>query len=96
MRIAPAADPADGRLDVVIVRRVAKLRLLAILPRVYRGTHITHPAVEIRRATRIEIRVRPPQWINADGEGVGSTGDGPLAVSIVPRALPVVQGIELH
>ena len=37
--ICPDADPADGLLDVVLVRPAGRLRLLRLLPRVYQGTH---------------------------------------------------------
>jgi diacylglycerol kinase (ATP) len=91
MRIAPRADPADGRLEVVIVRRISKLRLLAIFPRVYRGAHIGHPAIEVRSAVSLVASFGAPQLINADGEAAGRTGEAPLAVGIEPRALAVVR-----
>lgn len=96
MRIAPGADPADGLLDVVLVRRTGRLRLLAVFPRVYRGTHLGHPAVEVRRVARLALRVTPRQRINADGEGLGETGEGALAVSVWPTALAVVRAGPLH
>ncbi len=91
MRIAPEADPADGLLDVVILHRTSKWRLLGIFPRVYRGRHLGHPAVEIRRVPWAEVRCDPPQAINVDGEGGGSTGTGVLRVELVPGALGVVR-----
>ena len=91
MRIAPGADPTDGRLELVIVRRVSKLRLLAVFPRVYRGTHVGHPAVAISSVSEVSVELDSPQAINADGEGVGRSGTGPLRVCAVPRALAVVR-----
>jgi diacylglycerol kinase (ATP) len=96
MRIAPAADPADGLLDLVIVKRVAKLRLLAVFPRVYGGRHLGHPAIELLRASAVSVRVDPPQPLNADGEGVGRTGSGPLEVTVERGALPVVRAAGMH
>jgi diacylglycerol kinase (ATP) len=96
MRIAPGADPADGLLDIVIVRRTGRLRLLTVFPRVYRGTHLGHPAVELRRVARVALRVKPPQRINADGEGLGETGEGALAVSVWRSALAVVRAGPMH
>jgi diacylglycerol kinase (ATP) len=96
MRIAPGADPADGLLDVVIVRRTGRLRLLAVFPRVYRGTHLGHPAVELRRVARLALRVTPSQRINADGEGLGETGEGALEVGVWRSALAVVRAGLTH
>jgi len=96
MRIAPGADPADGRLDVLIARRTSRLALLALFPRVYRGRHLGHPAVTLRRVERATLGVAPPQPINADGEGLGDTGEGPLEIGVLPAALAVVRAAKLH
>jgi diacylglycerol kinase (ATP) len=91
MRIAPNADPTDGLLDVVIVHRTSKWRLLRIFPKVYRGRHLGDPAVEILRAPWVEVRFDPPQAINIDGEGGGVTGRGTLRIEVAPSALAVVR-----
>jgi diacylglycerol kinase (ATP) len=96
MRIAPRADPTDGLLDLVIVERISKLRLLAVFPRVYRGRHLDHPAVRLLRAPEASLAIDPPQPLNADGEGIGASGDGRLEVGIEPAALPVVAAVPLH
>lgn len=95
MRIAPDADPTDGLLDLVLVRRVSKLRLLGVFPRVYRGRHVGHPAVTIARVERLRIELDPAQPINADGEGLGRTSAAPLEVSVERAALGVVRA-RLH
>ena len=91
MRIAPRADPGDGRLEVVIVRRISKLRLLTVFARVYRGAHIGHPAIELRSASDLVATFAAPQLINADGEAAGRTGAAALPVGVEPRALAVVR-----
>jgi len=96
MRIAPEADPRDGLLDIVLVRRAPKLSLLRILPAIYRGAHVRHPAVEIRRGARLELTVEPEQPINADGESAGSTGGRPLEIGLTPAGLAVVGAGKVH
>jgi diacylglycerol kinase (ATP) len=96
MRIAPHADPGDGRLEVVIVRRISKLRLLSVFPKVYRGAHIGHPAIEIRSAASVAATFGSPQRINADGESAGWTGEGPLGVAVERAALAVVRAPGAH
>ena len=74
MRIAPHADPADGRFDVVFVGSVARRTVAAMLPRLFRGGHTRHPAVRIERSSFLEIETeggaRP---LYADGEPLGKT-----------------------
>ncbi len=55
MRIAPDARTDDGLLDVVLVRDASKLTVLSALNRVYKATHLTHPAVCSGRAREVHI-----------------------------------------
>jgi diacylglycerol kinase (ATP) len=91
MRIAPEARPDDGWLDLVIVRELSRLRLLAVFPKVYRGTHVDHPAVEIVRTRRAEITLDREMTLYGGGEPVATHPAGqPFVVEVVPGALPVV------
>lgn len=90
MRIAPDADPADGRLDFVLLRSPSRWRILRVFPKVYSGRHVGDPCFEVVRARGASIAVEPAQWINADGEGLGRTGQGRLAIGMAPGALRVV------
>ncbi len=87
MLIAPDADPADGLFDVVIIGDLTKPDLLRSLPRIYKGTHVTHPKVSVKRAREIEIRPTLRMAIQADGELLG---EGPARFSILPAALTIV------
>ena len=55
--ICPDADPADGLLDVVLVRPAGRLRLLRLLPRVYQGTHAAVAEVSMRLARSVRLVV---------------------------------------
>jgi len=91
MRIAPDADPADGLLDVVWVDRVSKWELLRLFPRVYRGGHVGHPAVRITRTAGARLQVDRSQFVNADGEGLGTVDESGLEVGLERLALAVVR-----
>ncbi|WP_232806819.1 diacylglycerol kinase family protein [Geodermatophilus chilensis] len=86
LRVCPAADPIDGAFDVTVVGPVSRRELVRTRPRLTAGTHVTHPAVTVHRARRVELA----------GEGLTTYADGepvaPLpAVSVcVPGALAVV------
>ena len=87
MRIAPQAELDDGRLEVCFVRRIGKLRLLRLFPKVYRGSHVRLPEVEYFPAARLRIASEPSLHVHADGELVGST---PVEISVLTRALRVI------
>jgi len=87
MRIAPEAKLSDRRLDVLTIGDVGKAELLQVFPRVYKGTHITHPKVRMERAERVVINCVKRILLQADGELLG---EGPVTFQILPAALTVV------
>jgi diacylglycerol kinase (ATP) len=89
MRIAPEADPRDGRLDLVILRRVSRFRLLRIFPSVYRGGHCADPAVVMLRTTRARIRLDRAATLFGDGEAVAPAGPEAVEIEVRPAALAV-------
>lgn len=87
MLATPDASLTDGFFDVLIIGNLSKPDLLWSLPRVYKGTHLTHPKVTLKRAREVEIRSAEPVLLQADGELLGS---GPARFSILPAALNIV------
>ncbi|MFC8680972.1 diacylglycerol kinase [Microbacterium ureisolvens] len=83
--ICPEADPADGLLDVVLVRPAGRRRLLRLLPRVYRGTHADVPQVSTRRVRSVRLSA-PGVTAYADGDPIGAL---PLTVDVAPGALTI-------
>lgn len=68
-RFAPDADPADGKLDVCLIRRVSLPRFLLAIPRVIRGTHVKMREVAIIKTAKITIRSpEQPLVVHVDGE----------------------------
>jgi len=86
MRVSPEADVADGLLDVMIVHELSVPAFLRVFPKVYSGTHVTHPAVEMHRASRVRLEAEGVRS-QADGE---SFADLPIDAEVVPGALHVV------
>ncbi|MBX9245067.1 diacylglycerol kinase family lipid kinase [Actinotalea ferrariae] len=91
MRIAPDADPHDGLLDVVVAGPLTRAGLLAVFPKVYSGGHVTHPAVQVLRTSRVLIEPsglgpHPPVAF-VDGERLGPA---PLLVESRPGAVRVL------
>ncbi|HLQ59711.1 MAG TPA: diacylglycerol kinase family protein [Gemmatimonadales bacterium] len=68
-RFAPDADPADGKLDVCVIRRVSLPRFLLAIPRVMRGTHLTMREVALIKTAKLVIRSpEEPLVLHVDGE----------------------------
>ncbi len=83
--ICPDADPADGILDVTLVRTAGRLRLLRLLPRVYRGTHKSIDEVSTYRVRSVRLSAAGVTAY-ADGDPIGEL---PLAIDVAPGALRV-------
>ena len=84
MKIAPDADLTDGLLDLAVLGDLAKTDLLRNVPRVYRGTHVTHPKFTHRTAREIRVATPEPAPIQLDGEVVGAA---PVVFTVEPGAL---------
>lgn len=87
MFIAPDAILDDGLLDVVTTAQVSKLRFLANLPKVFKGTHTETSAVSVRRASEVRIEADRPFAVYADGDHLA---DLPATVRVLRRALRVI------
>jgi len=87
MFAAPDADPGDGLFDVLIIDGMTKPDLLMSLPRIYSGTHLTHPKVSVKKAKQVEIRPARPTAVQADGELLG---EAPARFTVLPAALTII------
>ncbi|MBS3873649.1 MAG: diacylglycerol kinase family lipid kinase [Firmicutes bacterium] len=72
LMIAPHADLNDGLFDVCIVKDLAKLELIKMIPKVFKGDHIHHRAVEIHRSRRVYLSASSKMATQADGEVLGT------------------------
>jgi diacylglycerol kinase (ATP) len=89
MRIVPDATPDDGMLDVCVVADLSRLEVLRLLPRLYSGGHVGHPAVELFRCRSVSADADGRVLCQADGEIVGRL---PARFSVLPAALRCVTG----
>jgi len=86
LRITEGAVLDDGLLDVVLFKPVSKPGLLRTYPKLFRGTHVTHPQYEHHRVRRVTVAA-PGIVAYADGERFGPL---PLTVECAPGALTVL------
>ena len=86
MLVVPNASVTDGKLDVLLVKKMSRLKFVTIFPKVYKGTHITDKDVEIFKASKVSIEAAGMP-IYSDGEYVGQA---PFEAEVVPGALLMV------
>jgi YegS/Rv2252/BmrU family lipid kinase len=84
MWLAPEADPDDGLFDVLLIGDVTKADFARSALKIYRGTHLTHPKVELLRSPWVQVDAAEPLPIELDGEQPGTT---PARFEVVRRAL---------
>lgn len=83
MMISPNSEITDGELEVFILHKVSRARLLRIFPTVYKGKHLRFPEVEIFKAKSIKIS-NDNYPVTCDGELVGNA---PFSAEVHPGAL---------
>jgi diacylglycerol kinase (ATP) len=86
MLVTPDALLDDGLLDVLVLGPLSRAAFVRLFPRVYRGTHVTHPAVMIRRAREVSLAAAGIVAY-ADGERLARL---PLTCVAVPDAVQVL------
>jgi YegS/Rv2252/BmrU family lipid kinase len=88
MYAAPTAELDDGALDVVVVRRTSKARFVAqVLPRVFKGTHVELPYVDVLRGAEVRIAADRPFTVYADGDPIAEL---PVTITVAPAAVRVL------
>src|SRR5205823_492235 len=55
MWLAPDARADDGQFDVVLIGDVTKLDFITTAPKLYKGTHLAHPKVELLRTAFVDV-----------------------------------------
>ncbi|MDZ7267896.1 MAG: diacylglycerol kinase family lipid kinase [candidate division KSB1 bacterium] len=86
--IAPQAQPDDGLLDMCVVEPLRLLDALKYAPRLFNGTIDRAPIISYQRVQEITIAKDGPILFHVDGEA--TLCEGPLKISIKPRALRVI------
>lgn len=82
MLVCPNANIGDGLFDVMVLHPISKLEFIKVFPRVFAGTHVSHPAVEIVRSKNVTIESNATAY--ADGERIGQL---PIAAECIHDAV---------
>ena len=83
MKIAPKAVPTDGLLDIQ-VEHARKKEALALIQKIYKGTHLPHPDILEAKRVKCSVESDIPLLVEADGEVLGHT---PATFEVIRDAL---------
>lgn len=87
MLVAPNAKTDDGEFDICLIQEASRAEFLRAFPGVFKGTHIHHPKVQMRREREILLRSEPPLPVLVDGDVRGTT---PVKFWLEKRVLQVM------
>ena len=84
--MAPSAKIDDGLLDVTLLNKLSRAKVLQCLPKIFTGTHVTMKEVETFQTKHLKIETSPLKMLTPDGQLMGST---PIEVECLPKAIEV-------
>jgi diacylglycerol kinase (ATP) len=84
MWLAPEAQPDDGLFDVLLIGDITRADFTRSALKIYRGTHLAHPKVDLLRSPWVRVDAAEPLPIELDGEQPGTT---PARFDVERRAL---------
>lgn len=83
--MAPKAKLDDGLLDVVLLNKISRLKLLRLFTSIYDGSHINYPEIEYFQAKKVKVTESRPSKLIPDGEVLGQT---PAEYECIEKAVP--------
>jgi len=87
MKMAPLAQIDDGLIDLIIVRKASRFKLLKLFTKIFKGGHVGDPVVVYHQVKEFSIVPLEDHILNIDGELVGST---PIHVKMLPGEIDVL------
>jgi len=87
MMQVPHAVPDSGRFGITIIKDMGVLDVLKNLKKLYQGTFIEDPKVDIAEGKKVVVDSDPPMLLEIDGEMAGTT---PLEFGIMPDSLRIM------
>ena len=84
--MAPDAKIDDGLLDIVLLKKLSRRKLVTCLPKIFTGEHVLLDEVDYFQGKSIRIETDKPKVLTPDGELFGTT---PLEVECLHQAVNV-------
>lgn len=87
MMQTPEALPDDGLLEVTVIKKIPKLKVLFNIKKLFTGDIYTIKQVIHTKAREVHVETFPVAKVEVDGEAVGFC---PVTVSMLPHALHII------
>lgn len=87
MKLIPHAGEEKGKLSVVLVERISRLKIVINILKLFSGNYTHLKEVKVFTCESLQLNARPGQNLQIDGESRGST---PVKIEIVPGAIRVL------
>jgi diacylglycerol kinase (ATP) len=87
MHISPNSKMDDGQFHVITLGDWGKVEFLVAVPRVYSGTHLTHPRVKEYIGRQVTVEADGRMFLQAEGD---LFGEAPATFGLLPHTLQVL------
>lgn len=87
MMQTPLARPDDGLLDITVIKKIPKIKILFQIKKLFSGRIFDIKQVIHTQAKSVKVTSWPPSKVEVDGEIVGFT---PTSIKILPLAIRVI------
>ncbi len=84
--MAPSAVIDDGLLDITLLNKLSRLKILQALPKIFTGDHVKMKEVECFQGKHIKIETVPNKMLTPDGQLMEST---PIEIECKQKAIEV-------
>lgn len=86
----PEADAADDYLDICVIEKMSKLKVLRLLPTAFKGNHVKYKGVHTYRCKKAHLKTPHPLAVHTDGESFSHQDD--LSISLSGQHLKFISG----
>jgi YegS/Rv2252/BmrU family lipid kinase len=87
--LTPDAVPDDGLIDLCVVEKMGRVKMMGLLPLSLKGTHTTRREVDMRRTRSLTVESKGPLHFHIDGEYLGDERRS-ISFELLERRLPVL------
>jgi len=84
MLMAPDAKIDDGYLDIIVLKKVSRLKILSLFPLLFKGKHVNDDVIEVFTGKNISLKSDKKLALTPDGETFGET---PIDIKIHPKKI---------
>ncbi len=87
MMLTPGAEIDNEEFQIVVIKKISKLKFALLFRKVFSGTHINENCVEVYQGKKIKISSAEDVKINADGNIIGNA---PAEIELLAKAQNII------